>query len=853
MGLPFIDFVHPDERESIVENHARVLGGESNPNLMTRRYLDRNGSVHIIDNASMPCTWEGRPAAIVLINDVTQSRLTEQLLKVQRDIGVYLGTAGELSVATEGVLERLLEIPGLDCGGIYVVQEPGGVLRLAAHGGLTREFVSRVEFFDPRSREAEEIRTGKTFIVSPAQIDRDAGLDYMRAEGIRHLVVAPVLFEGTAVASVNVASHAEDAISAHVVAALEDIAGRLGSAIRRIRDQELLAESEKKYRTLIENAKEGIVVIQDGVIKYVNPNGARMSGYSSDELVGRPFEELIYPDDVAGVAARYEREIAGEDLVTPNIYRVRWKDGSVRWVEGIGISIEWEGRRASLSFVEDISEKKLVEDALMESERKFRSLFETSRDFMYIGTLDGKLLDYNTAGKLFFGYTDEEIARLNLRDLYAYPEERDAFVARVVREGSVENYEIKLKKKDGTVIDTLVTVTLKKDGQGNAVGVQGTVKDITQMRRLERQLMQTEKLSSLGTMISGIAHELNNPLTAIMGNAEILSRNTTLPEEITRRLDVISKESVRASKIISSLLSFAREHRPERRLISLNDCIIESYKLREYNLKVSNIEVELTLSDALHPTYADPYQIQQVFVNIINNARDALMEKGGGTLAVRSYQRAGSLVVEFEDNGPGIQQENLKRIFDPFFTTKEVGKGTGLGLSMAYGIVNEHGGKIEAAGAPGGGAKFTVTIPVVGAPRSREGTAAVARDDGQAGKRILIVEDEGYLRELFGDVLTGRGYEIKTASSGDEAIAMIGEKGFDAVITDIKMPGGGGIELYRHIADKHPGLAGRMLFITGDILSGETRSFLTTTDCVYLEKPFKMNDLLEALAALLVR
>ena len=293
--------------------------------------------------------------------------------------------------------------------------------------------------------------------------------------------------------------------------------------------------------------------------------------------------------------------MAGESLREPHVYRVIWKDGTVRWAEGIGVPIEWEGRRASLSFVEDITEQKLVKDALVESEQKFRGVFETSRDFMYIASLDGTILDYNRSAKEFFGYTDEEIARLNLTDLYAYPEEREQFVQKVVRDGFVENYELKLKKKDGSVIDTLVTVVLRKDAQGDVIGLQGAVKDITRMRRLERRLVQTEKLTSLGTMVSGIAHELNNPLTAIMGNAEMLTTFTELPDEVVRRLETISKESVRTSKIIKGLLSFAREHKPERRLISVNECIMESYKLREYNLKVSDIRVELSLSATCPP------------------------------------------------------------------------------------------------------------------------------------------------------------------------------------------------------------------------------------------------------------
>jgi PAS domain S-box-containing protein len=853
-GLSFIDFIHPDERAEVLRNHHLIVTGREASSLTTGRYIDRAGSTHIIDNTTIPCTWEGRPAAIGLLNDVTDSRLTERLLTIQRDIGIELSTENELAKAMAQVLDRLLTIPGVDCGAVHLAEEAEGPLKLAVHRGVTDAFESWVLGPGLVSTLAGEVRAGRSVALGRTRIDRSPDLgSAMHAEGLISVMAAPVFDEGANIGAIIIGSHTEESISPRIVAAVEDISVRLGSAIRRIRDQELLAESEKKYRMLTENAKEGIVVVQDGLIKYVNPTGVRISGYTEEELLERPFAELVYPEDLAQVSARYEREMAGESLRDPHSYRVTWKDGTVRWAEGIGVPIEWEGRRASLSFIEDITKQKLVQDALVESERKFRGVFETSRDFMYIAALDGTILDYNGSAREFFGYTDEEIRHLNLKDVYAYPEEREPFVQKVVREGFVENFEIKLKKKDGTLIDTLVTVVLRTDGQGSVIGLQGSVKDITRMKRLERQLIQTEKLSSLGTIVSGIAHELNNPLTGILGNAEILAKQPGLPEDVVRRLEIISKESIRAAKIIKGLLSFAREHKPERRLININDCIMESYKLREYDLRVNTIQVELSLSNKLHPTYADPYQIQQVFVNIINNARDALFEREGATLVIRSRQQGEWLIVEFVDNGPGIDPENHKRIFDPFFTTKEVGKGTGLGLSMAYGIINEHGGTIEAAGAPGGGTIFTVSIPVSGAPASDKKTAEAFPDKGQAGKHILVVEDEGHLRDLFTDVLAVRGYTVQTASGAEEAIELVKGTGFDAIITDIKMPGPGGMGLYRYVADNHPDLAGKVIFITGDILGGETRSFLAATDCVYLEKPFNISALLNALAAVLAR
>ena len=238
-------------------------------------------------------------------------------------------------------------------------------------------------------------------------------------------------------------------------------------------------------------------------------------------------------------------------------------------------------------------------------------------------------------------------------------------------------------------------------------------------------------------------------------------------------------------------------------MVNVNDIIRESYKLREYNLKVSNIELRLSLAGDLPPTYADPYQLQQVFTNIINNACDALRDKNGGTLTTRSAGKRDILRIEFEDDGPGIAKKNIKKIFDPFFTTKEVGKGTGLGLSMSYGIIEEHGGKIDVESEQGKGTKFTVSIPVVSG-RHEEVETAADKSTGHAGKRVLVVDDEGSIREMLSIALSMEGYIVETSSSGQEALPLIEAESFDAIIMDMKMPGMEGRQLYAHILNSYP-------------------------------------------------
>jgi two-component system NtrC family sensor kinase len=320
-----------------------------------------------------------------------------------------------------------------------------------------------------------------------------------------------------------------------------------------------------------------------------------------------------------------------------------------------------------------------------------------------------------------------------------------------------------------------------------------------------------------------------------------------------KSLQVILKESERAAKIVSGLLTFAREHIPERRMIQVNDTIMEAYKLREYSLRVSNINTELLLTADLPPTFADPYQLQQVFANIINNARDALLEKGGGTLIIRTGRSDANLIIEFEDDGPGIEKENVKKIFDPFFTTKDIGKGTGLGLSVAYGIIEEHKGTIEVDSQPGRGATFTIILPIVDRSEIPGIGETTAGEMVPKGKSILVVDDENDILDLLSSALRQNGYSVQAAASAEDAIALLEKQGFDAVVADIKMPGMGGIDLHGYIKENIPTVADKILFITGDILSDETHTFLKSAGNRFIEKPFKLQQFILAVNELVNR
>ncbi|MDP9236321.1 MAG: ATP-binding protein [Chloroflexota bacterium] len=378
----------------------------------------------------------------------------------------------------------------------------------------------------------------------------------------------------------------------------------------------------------------------------------------------------------------------------------------------------------------------------------------------------------------------------------------------------------------------------------------------TQARLVQERLLQSEKMSSVGQLVSGVAHELNNPLTGIMGFAQLLLLGE-LEDKPRRQVETIYGEADRASKIVANLLTFARRRKAQKEPANLNTLIERVLELRNYDLRVRNIETELNLDPALPETMVDTNQLQGVFLNIILNAEQAMRggDGGEGTLRIRSSQADGVVRASFQDSGPGMSSETVRRIFDPFFTTKEAGEGTGLGLTISYGIVEEHGGRIWAESEPGRGTTFVIELPVVAgvasAPRVAPESAPVP--EAVTRKRILVVDDEDSIQQLLTGVLEMDGHDVQIANNGREALDRIAGDAFDLVITDIKMPVMGGPDLYRRLSEAGNPLARRVIFITGDTVAPDTRGFLQGVDNAVLPKPFRLRDVREAVRAALER
>jgi len=382
-------------------------------------------------------------------------------------------------------------------------------------------------------------------------------------------------------------------------------------------------------------------------------------------------------------------------------------------------------------------------------------------------------------------------------------------------------------------------------------------KAVETLQATQAQLIQSEKLSAVGQFVAGVAHELNNPLAAVIGFSDLLCQ-TEAGETVRPQLELIAKSAHRCHRIVQNLLSFARQHPPERSLVQLNGTIDEVLEIMAYEFRTSNITVVREFQDDLPLITADPHQLQQVFVNILGNARQAIEAfRSDGRIVVRTGVADGFIRLEFSDNGPGIRPENLAKIFDPFFTTKPVGKGTGLGLSLSYGIIREHGGRISARSEPGSGATFVIELPVAAdapAPRGRELSRPVARRPKAAapsGKRVLVVDDEEWLLALARQLLENDGHEVETVPGGEPAVAALRRRKFDVVVCDWKMPGLNGIQFYEHLLATDPAAADRVIFMSGDVINDTFQEFLRRHEKTCLPKPFAIEDFQNAVAAML--
>lgn len=373
--------------------------------------------------------------------------------------------------------------------------------------------------------------------------------------------------------------------------------------------------------------------------------------------------------------------------------------------------------------------------------------------------------------------------------------------------------------------------------------------DQTDKRRLQEQLIQSEKMSAIGQLIAGVAHDLNNPLASVVGFSDFLSEASEIPPALAEPLRVIRQEAERAATIVRNLLSFARRQAEQRQTEPIAPLLESVFDLLRNQLMAYRVQADLIVEPDLPEIELNSNQIKQVFVNLINNAAQAIMTSGtGGRITVTARRWLDGIAVAVVDDGPGLSEEVAARVFEPFFTTKPEGEGTGLGLSICQGIVKEHGGRIAVETAPGHGATFTVELPG-GVRPARIPPTAAPPGDGEP-LRILVVDDEPHILHYMRATLESWGHSVDVSSDGADALERAAVEPFDAIICDLRMPRLGGREVYHGLEARHPAVAQRIVFATGDTVRGDTLRFLESLGRPYLHKPFTLAELRTVLATI---
>ena len=488
----------------------------------------------------------------------------------------------------------------------------------------------------------------------------------------------------------------------------------------------------------------------------------------------------------------------------------------------------------------------------LEARERLTAILEATTDLVAIVDLSGRLLYLNAAGHALLGLAADEALGYPIASLAPdrlRPVVHDQILPTLLRDG-LWTGEAVLLARDEREVPVSVVAVAHRGADGAVEFLSAIVRDMTERKRTEAELRrqrealyQTEKLSTMGTVLAGVAHELNNPLTAVTGYANLL-RQDLAGTPSAARAENIAHAADRCASIVRNFLALARRHPPERQLVRLNDIARDTAELLAYHLRVDSIEVGLNLAEGLPVLWADPHQLHQVVVNLVTNARDELRKAPLPrrlTLRTRADAARGRVCLDVEDTGPGISAEIRDRIFEPFFTTKPVGQGTGLGLSLCHGIVEGHGGTLSLVSEPGHGAIFRVELPVV-TPPATTGKRAAEAAPVVTGMRILVVDDERLVLQLLGEMLGADHHTVDTVGDGTQALERLRRTSYDLILSDVRMPYLDGPGLYRALERRLPDLCRRFVLMTGDVLSAEIQTFLEQTGVPGLSKPFDRSE-----------
>ena len=621
--------------------------------------------------------------------------------------------------------------------------------------------------------------------------------------------------------------------------------------------RESTATAKRPRLDLLQAAADIVAALPDAVVVTgtdrrvlaANDMGAALLGWSPGEVVGQLIADALHPAERAHVASREDKVLAGESQHYETKI-VKHRTGEERDVAVSSGPFRVNGDLiGTVATLRDITDPKRAADTLARSEARYRHLVESASDAIVTLDANGRFTTVNHAAENISGYKRDELVGQWFAPMLPDDDLPKALAHfQQALAGETGLFESQFYRKDGeTRIIAITYSTPQKDEE-----VLCLIRDVTDQKMLQEQLIQSEKMSAIGQLVSGVAHELNNPLAGISAFAQLLLAEKRFPPDQRTAAETIYSEARRASRIVQNLLTFARQHKAEKVQSSINQVLDDTLELRGYELRVRGIDVRREYDESLPDTMADAHQLQQVFLNLITNAEQAMEQRDGHhhRLTVRTRRTGETIRIEVEDTGAGIPANLIERIFNPFFTTKPTGSGTGLGLSISLGIVREHEGRIWAENQPQGGARFIVELPVtLPRPSGEHAAAAPVTTKGSDSLRVLVVDDEASVRVSLQRYLAGKGHEVETTASGEDALNRLKASKYDAVIVDMRMPDLSGEQLFERLRSNDPSHAERVIFTTGDLVNEQMRRFLDGTGRPCVPKPFEFASFDQALPA----
>ncbi|TET51545.1 MAG: PAS domain S-box protein, partial [Anaerolineales bacterium] len=695
---------------AVVEGGYRVVDGEGTELLEdgSRRYFLNNG-YGVVQDGRLLRMWG-------TFRDITERKQAEHLLRAQQELGMELAAARGIKEMLRLFVETAIEISGMDCAGVYLVDPVSNDLDLAYHKGLPEGFVESASHYDAQSASGRLILSGK-----PVHARHDViGLPMdkeRRSEGLKAIAIIPILHEDKVIACLTVCSHTLDDVSDFASTALETIAAQIGSAITRARVEEALHQSRANLQTLFDSLEDFLFVLDmEGRILRVNPIVLTRLGYSEEEMLGESVLMMHAPDCRDEAAEIVAALIAGEadSCAVP----MTTKDGELIPVETVVVRGRWNDQEALFGICRDITERRQAEEErerllaqIQEQARRVRQIVDTVPEGVVLLDPNGQIMLANPMGEDNL----RVLAGVEIGDELVHVGDRTL--------GDVLEPPPHGLWHEATIDDRSFQVAARPlELEAATGGWVLVIRDVTRERQIEKHLQQQERLAAVGRLAAGVAHDFNNIMSTVVLYSQMTAQEEETSERVRGRMQTINEQAEHATQLIQQILDFSRRTVLERHRIDLGSFLEQQIGLLKRTLP-ENIEIELARGTGEYVVDADSTRIQQVIMNLALNARDAMPEGGALRIGLDNLrfrrEKAAPLpemepgkwvVLSVADTGTGIAPDLLPHIFEPFFTTKAP-LGSGLGLSQVHGIVAQHDGHISVDSRPGEGATFTIYFP----------------------------------------------------------------------------------------------------------------------------------------------